>query len=62
MLTRAGARPGDEGVTGTLGEAAVGLQTLQVAPQAAAGWATDACVETVLEAGPSRLDGHAARP
>jgi thiamine-monophosphate kinase len=53
VLTRAGARPGDEVyVTGTLGEAAVGLQTLQAAPQAAAGWATDACVKRYLRPDP----------
>ena len=53
VLTRAGARPGDEVfVTGTLGEAAVGLQRLQVAPQAAADWPTDACVKRYLRPDP----------
>ena len=53
VLTRTGARPGDEVyVTGTLGEAAVGLQRLQAAPQAAAAWATDACVRRYLRPEP----------
>jgi thiamine-monophosphate kinase len=53
VLTRGGARPGDEVyVTGTLGEAAVGLHKLQAATQPAAGWAADACVGRYLRPDP----------
>jgi thiamine-monophosphate kinase len=53
VLIRAGARPGDEVyVTGTLGEAAIGLQRLQAIPQASAGWPTDTCVKRYLRPEP----------
>ena len=52
ILTRGGARPGDEVyVTGTLGESAIGLQRLQSSPRIAA-WPTDACVERYMRPQP----------
>ena len=49
ILTRAGARPGDDVyVTGALGEAAVGLQRLQ----AGEGWPSDSCVVRYLRPQP----------
>jgi thiamine-monophosphate kinase len=51
VLTRGGARPGDEVyVTGSLGEAAVGLHRLQAGP--AANWAGDMCVKRYLRPEP----------
>jgi thiamine-monophosphate kinase len=51
VLTRAGARPGDEVyVTGTLGEAAIGLQRLQAA--ARSDHPTDSCVGRYLRPEP----------
>ena len=53
VLTRAGARPGDEVyVTGTLGEAAVGLRRLQAARAASADWSADVCVTRYLRPDP----------
>jgi thiamine-monophosphate kinase len=53
ILTRAGARPGDEVyVTGTLGEAAIGLQRLQAAPRRAVDWPPDGCVERYMRPQP----------
>ena len=63
VLTRAGARPGDEVyVTGTLGEAAIGLQRLQAAARTGlaapkpgegdAGWPVDSCVVRYLRPQP----------
>jgi thiamine-monophosphate kinase len=52
ILTRSGARPGDEVyVTGSLGEAAVGLQRLQTAGLSA-GSLSDACVSRYLRPQP----------
>ncbi len=52
ILTRAGARPGDHVyVTGSLGEAATGLQILQ-ATSAGAGWPSDGCVRRYLKPEP----------
>jgi thiamine-monophosphate kinase len=52
ILTRAGARPGDEVyVTGSLGEAAIGLHRLQTS-EAAASWPSDACVRRYLRPEP----------
>ena len=52
ILTRAGARPGDEVyVTGSLGEAAIGLQKLQT-NEPAASWPSDACVRRYLRPEP----------
>jgi thiamine-monophosphate kinase len=52
ILTRGGAHPGDDVyVTGTLGEAAVGLQKLQ-ATGLGAGWPSDACVKRYLKPDP----------
>jgi thiamine-monophosphate kinase len=53
ILTRAGARPGDEVyVTGTLGEAAVGLQRLQVAGLSGHDGPVDPCVVRYLRPQP----------
>ena len=53
ILTRGGARPGDEVyVTGTLGDAAVGLRYLQQEPAGRSGDAYDACVERYLRPEP----------
>jgi thiamine-monophosphate kinase len=53
ILTRAGARPGDEVyVTGTLGEAATGLQRLQAAAQTGLDWPSDSCVVRYLRPQP----------
>jgi thiamine-monophosphate kinase len=52
ILTRAGARPGDEVyVTGSLGEAAIGLHRLQT-NESAASWPSDACVRRYLRPEP----------
>jgi thiamine-monophosphate kinase len=52
VLTRAGARPGDDVyVTGSLGEAAVGLQRLQ-SNEPGAGWPSDRCVARYLKPEP----------
>jgi len=53
ILTRAGARPGDEVyVTGTLGEAAIGLQRLQAAGRTGPDGPSDPCVVRYLKPQP----------
>jgi thiamine-monophosphate kinase len=53
VLTRDGARPGDQVyVTGALGEAAVGLQRLQTSAKAGANLPSDACVMRYLRPQP----------
>jgi thiamine-monophosphate kinase len=53
ILTRSGARPGDEVyVTGSLGEAAIGLQRLQAAARTGSSWPSDSCVARYLRPEP----------